>query len=64
MLVAEQEDVEEAAEQQQAEITHHSMSPAERSALVQSLPAESQAANTKCVDAIGGLDSEASFFSP
>ena len=63
MLVAEQADVEEAAEQQ-AEVAHHSLSPAERSALVQSLPAESKAANTKCVDALGGLDSEASSFSP
>lgn len=62
MLVAEQEDVEEAAEQ--AEVAHYSLSPAERSALVQSLPAESKAANTKCVDALGGLDSEASFSSP
>jgi len=62
VLVAEQEDVEEAAEQ--AEVAHQSLSPAERSALVQSLPTESKAANTKCVDALGGLDSDVSFFSP
>lgn len=55
-----QEDVEESSEQAAGEALQHSLSPAERSAIVESLPSESKALSTKCIEALGGLDSEAS----
>ena len=57
-----QADIEESTEQEAAEAVHHSLSPAERSALVETLPSESKAVSMKCLDALGGLDSEASSF--
>ncbi len=57
-----QADVEESTELEAAEAQHHSLTPAERSTIVESLPSESKAVSMKCVDALGGLDSEASLF--
>ena len=57
-----QADVDTGAEQEATEALHQSLSPAERSAIVESLPAEIKAASSKCMDALGGLDSEASSF--
>ena len=42
------------------EVAQQSLIPAERSALVQSLPPDSRAASIRCLDALGGTDSEAS----
>ncbi len=55
-----QADNEDTAGQEASEALHHSLSPAERSAIVESLPADSKAASRKCMDALGGLDCEAS----
>ena len=57
-----QADADEGAEQGATEALHHSLSPAQRSAIAESLPAESKAASSKCVEALGGLDPEASSF--
>ena len=42
------------------EAAQHSLSPADRTAAVQALPPSSKAASTKCLEALGGLDTEAS----
>ena len=42
------------------EAAQHSLSPAERTAVVQGLPPGSKAASTSCLEALGGLDTEAS----
>ena len=42
------------------EAAQQSLTPAERSALVQSLPPDSRAASIRCLDVLGGTDSEAS----
>ena len=59
-----QADVEDAAAEEATEALHHSLSPAERSAIAESLPAESKAACIRCIDALGGPDCQASSSAP
>lgn len=56
----EQADSDEDAEGEGQEAAQRALSPAERTALVQSLSGEASSASAKCVEALGGLDSEAS----
>ena len=42
------------------EAAQHSLSPAERTAAAQALPPGSKAASMRCLEALGGLDTEAS----
>ena len=53
--------MENGAGQEGEEAAQQSLSPAERTAAVQALlPLSSRAASTKCLEALGGLDTEAS----